>query len=137
MFCYNSFDRCWRMSNFRFWLVLQCVFMISGSWEGRTEAYSVFYIVFINVSRKLMREVVDGGKCSNFLYFTLCFFVISVNCFCKCFVKTHLTVVDECQVFVFGLFYYCFFMISGSWNGHTEAYSIFYIVFIYVSRNMM
>ena len=77
MFCENAFDRCWRMSNVSVWCVLQCCFMISGSWKGQTEAYSVFYICFINVSRKFMWEFVEGCKCSHFVYFIYCFFMTS------------------------------------------------------------
>ena len=90
MFCGNAFDRCWRMSNVRFWFVLQCSFMISGSWKGQTEAYSVFYIGFIHVSRKLMWEFVDGFQCSKICVFMLCFWwfriVLILYWFCICFV---------------------------------------------------
>ena len=57
--------------------------------------------------------------------------------FCICFVKMHLTVVGGCHLFVVGLFYSVCFMISGSWKGQTEAYSVFYIGVIDVSRPLM
>ena len=57
--------------------------------------------------------------------------------FCICFVKMHLTVVGGCHVFVFGLFYNALFMMSGSWKGQTEAYSVLHSGFIDVSRPLM
>ena len=47
-------------------------FMISGSWKGQTEAYSVFDGCFINVSRPLMSEFVEGCQCSQIVYFMKC-----------------------------------------------------------------
>ena len=48
-------------------------FMMSGSWKGQTEAYYVFYSGFINVSRPLMSEFVEGCQCSKIVYFMICF----------------------------------------------------------------
>ena len=56
---------------------------------------------------------------------------------CKCFVKMHLTIVGECQMFVFDLLYNVLLMISLSWKGQTEAYSVFYVSFISVSLKLM
>ena len=64
---------CHVFSNFSGWFVLQCFFMISGSWKGQTDAYYLFYIGFIDVSWKLMWEFVEGCQCSNFVYFIMCF----------------------------------------------------------------
>ena len=47
--------------------------------------------------------------------------------FCKCFVKMPLNIVGGCQMFAFDLFCNVLFMISGSWKGQTESYSVFYI----------
>ena len=57
--------------------------------------------------------------------------------FCKCFVKMHLTIVGGCQMFVFDLFYNVLFMISWSWKGQTEPYSVFYVSCISVSWKLM
>ena len=75
----------------------------------------------------------------SFSYYVL--LMISVNVtihllnigFVKCFVKMHLTIVGGCQMFVFDLFYNVLFMISLSWKGQTEAYSVLYVSFISVS----
>ena len=48
--------------------------------------------------------------------------------FCICFVKMHLTVVGGCQMFALVLFYNVFCMMSGSWKGETETYSVFYMI---------
>ena len=92
MFCGNAFDRCWRMSNVFCLLFYILFFMISGSWKGQTDAYYVFYIGFIYVSRKHMREFVEGFQCLNLVYFIvffcdlkLCWFYISfVDVLWKC-----------------------------------------------------
>ena len=57
--------------------------------------------------------------------------------FCVCFVKMYLTVVGGCLICVLCLFYIAFFMLSVSWKGQTETYSVFYNGFIYVSRPLM
>ena len=80
MFCENAVDRCWRMSNFNVWFVLQCFcFRISGSWKCQTEASCVFWIGFKHVSRKLMWEFVEGCQCSNFVNLILCVWLFRIH----------------------------------------------------------
>ena len=77
----------------------------------------------------------DGGKCSNLFYFTLCDFgerniSLILYCFCICFVKTELAAVGGCQVFDVAVCYYCFLMNSRSWRVMREHILYCNIVFI-------
>ena len=55
---------------------LQCFLMIAWSWKGQTETHYVFYRGFIDVSRKLMWEFVDGFQCSKIVFYVV-FLMIS------------------------------------------------------------
>ena len=116
----------WSSTNFMIFLILlwnYCTFMIFMILICNCKIFMIFIILL----RNYMCLMISMNVTVHVFYIW----------FCTCFVKMHLTVVGGCRMFVFCFMLQCFFMISGSWKGQPEAYSEFYICFMYVSCKLM